>query len=83
MFNILHTGPVAGTWSGYESTQWSCPPTAPPQIPSPHPIEKGQCLWILHSSALIFTPFLRLKFYIMVYTSNAEKGIGSFNVIKS
>ena len=82
MFNNLHSAPLSGTWNGYGATQWLSPPTAPPQISSSHPIEKGQCLWILHASALIFTLFLRLKFYIMVYTSNAEKGIGSFNVIK-
>ena len=80
IYSLYH---LWGTWSGYESTQWIAPPTAPPEKPPCQPVKKGQCPWIPHTSALIFTLFLNLKFYLMVYTSNGEKGIGSFNVIKS
>ena len=37
MFNTLHTAPLAGTWLGYESTQWLNPPTAPPRVILPVP----------------------------------------------
>jgi predicted secreted protein len=52
-------------------------PTAPPKL-----TQKGINIWTTHISASVFLIFLELKFYLMVFISEPEKGTGSFNVIK-
>jgi hypothetical protein len=77
MFNTLHTAPIAGTWSGYESTQWLNPPTAPPKL-----TKKGNSIWITRILASIFSVYLKLKYYLMACMYQSEKEIGSLSISK-